>query len=49
MEPKFDEKFLNKMQSTTYWTGVFKSNECLEQNIGKQINCKRPSSTKQMN
>ena len=23
--------------------------ECLEQNIGKQIDCKRPSSTKQMN
>ena len=23
--------------------------ECLEQNIQKQINCKRPSSTKEMN
>ena len=23
--------------------------ECLEQNIRKQINCKRPSNTKQMN
>ena len=27
---------------------VSKVTECLEQNIRKQINCKRPSNTKQM-
>ena len=28
---------------------VSKAIECLEQNIRKQIDCKRPSNTKQMN
>ena len=47
---------LNSMQSlSTQWNQqliryVFsKVIECLEQNIRKQIDCKRPSNTKQMN
>ena len=31
------------------WYVFSKVIECLEQNIWKQIDCKRPSSTKQMN
>ena len=39
---------------STQWNGqlsryVSKVIECLEQNIQKQIDCKRPSNTKQMN
>ena len=46
---------LNLMQNmSTQWNQqlsryVSKVIECLEQNIRKQIDCKRPSNTKQMN
>ena len=43
MESRFDEKYVYTVKSTT------KVTECLAQNIRKQIDCKRPSSTKVRN
>ena len=37
------------MKSTTYQLRVLKVIECLKQNIRKEIDYKRPSSTKQKN
>ena len=51
IESKFDVKYVNTVKLTAQQVGAFKS-YCLgrsEQNIGKQIDCKRPLSTKQVN
>ena len=43
---KFDVKYVNTMKPTTYQVRVFKRNRMFGR---KQIDCKRPPSTKQMN
>ena len=50
IESKSDAKFVNTVKKTQLNRYEFlKLIECLEQNIRKQIDCKRPSNTKQMN